>query len=113
MKLFQQVIELARGGVTHVVYDRLASGTHLRALMKMGVTPVVPMPEADQRYAYLILPYELQCSGYGSQGTREKRKGNGSRRRSADTVVPTARLRIHYLWTMTHQTPRGECHHEL
>jgi hypothetical protein len=113
MKLFRQVIELACGGVTHVVYDRLASGTHLRALMKMGVTPVVPMPEADQRYACLVMPYELQRSGYSSQGAREKRKGKGSRRRSADKVAPKARLRVHHLRTVTHETPRGECHHEL
>jgi hypothetical protein len=113
MRLFERVISLANGGVTHVVYDRLASGTHLRQLMKWGVLPVVAMVEASATQSHLKLPYDLQRTGYRSAGTREKRKGKGARRRSEDKVAPKERLVLKRWQLVEHEAPVGACYHEL
>lgn len=111
--LFDQIIAQAGGGVSHVVYDRLMSGSHIRRLMKTGVLPVVAMPEAAKNHAHVNLPVELQRAGYSSAGVREKRKGKGARRRSADKTAPKARLKIHQLQLVTHQVGSRACVHEL
>lgn len=113
MTLLERVIDVAEGGVTHVVYDRLMSGTHLRQLMTRRVIPVVAMPEAPSNAAHLVLPAELQRTGYRSAGSREKRKGKGARRRPADKVAPKARLATHHIRLVEHDTWAGPCSHEI
>ena len=113
MGVLSRVIGLASGGVSHVVYDRLMQGTHIRELLRLGVVPIVEMPEASPTQPHLLLPYELQRGGYRSDGRHEKRKGKGARHRSSDKVAPKARLSLHYLRTEAHETVIGPCHHEL
>lgn len=114
LDLFESVISEAGGGVTHVVYDRLMSGTHVRRLMKRGVVPVVAMPEANERFDHVVLPPGLRRSGYSSAGrSKEKRKGKGARRRSGDAVAPKSRLSIHELDVVEHEVGLGTCVHEL
>ena len=113
MGLMSRVIGLAKGGVSHVVYDRLMQGTHIRELLRLGVIPIVEMPEAAKNQPHLVLPSDLQRGGYRSDGQREKRKGKGSRRRSADKVAAKSRVSLHYVRTECHETIAGPCHHEL
>lgn len=113
LTLLEKVIGLAGGGVSHVVYDRLMSGVHMRRLMRLGVLPVVAMSEAAAHLPHLVLPAELQHSGYRSAGAREKRKGKGARRRSADDVAPKARVAIHQLGSVTHELAGRACVHEI
>jgi hypothetical protein len=113
MKLFHRVHDLAGGGVTHVVYDRLMAGTHMRELMKMHILPIVAMPEASRRTSHLVLPAKLQRHGYRSAGTREKRKGKGATVRKVDKVAPKARLALRFWEVVEHEVPSGTCAHEL
>ncbi len=113
MRLLTRVISRAEGGVTHVVYDRLMQGTHVRDLLTRGVVPVVEMSEAAANTPHVLLPSELQRVGYRSEGQREKRKGKGARRRSGDKVAPKERLAVRFLRTETHDVGTVPCHHEL
>lgn len=113
LDVFEQIIDEAGGGVSHVVYDRLMSGTHMRRLMKRGVLPVVAMPEAPKDQPHLVLPAELQRRGYKSAGEREKRKGKGARRRSADDVAPKSRVHMRLLEVVAHDAGTQTCTHEL
>ena len=113
MKLFRRVKDLAGGGVTHIVYDRLMAGTHMREIMKMNILPIVAMPEAASRSSHLVLPVKLQRHGYRSAGTREKRKGKGARHRQAEKVAPKERLALRFFEVVEHEVPTGTCVHEL
>jgi hypothetical protein len=112
LDLFDRVIDLAGGDVSHAVYDRLASGTHLRHLLKQGIVPLVAMPHSTAQNA-LVLPADLQTRGYASEGAREKRKGKGARRRSGDSIVPKSKVSTNYLGLVDHSVPGGTCSHEL
>ena len=109
MNLLERVIQEARGGVTHVVYDRLMAGTHMRRLMKLGVLPVVPMPGSPPKHQHLKLDKELQRDrlqdrGHQSQG---KKVGRGK------PVAPKERLILRPMEPVSHDTPLGACWHDL
>jgi hypothetical protein len=71
------------------------------------------MPEAAVNQSHVVLPVELQHRGYRSEGSREKRKGKGARRRSGDKAAPKERLALHFLRVVEHETNTGTCTHEL
>lgn len=110
MKLFKRVIELAGGGVSHVVYDRLMAGIHVRELLKQGVIPVVAMTEAGLGESHVKLPYELQRTGYRSAGVQAREKMSD---REAKKVAPKERLTVHHWTIVDHPTPNGRCSHDL
>jgi hypothetical protein len=110
LRLFERIIEEAAGGVTHVVYDRLMAGTHMRSLMKLGVLPVVPMPGSPIEGNHLKLPTVLQRVGFKSAGSEAKDKKISGK---SKLVAPKERLILRYLQMASHETHLGTCNHEL
>lgn len=104
LDLMRRVIDEANGGVTHVVYDRLMSGRHIRELMNQGVIPVVEMTAATANQPHVELPYELQHHGYRTMNRYRK---------SGEKVAPKTRLQLHHLGTHAHQVNGDSCYHEL
>jgi len=104
MRLLDSVITKSQGGISHVIYDRLMSGKHIRELMtKNRVVPVVAMTSASTSERHVVLPTEIQRAGYGSKGYSKSGEKRG----------PKERAQLYYLETLEHDTPHGVCAHDL
>lgn len=111
--LLGSVIEAAGGGVSHVVYDRLMSGTHIHELMtEHRVIPVVAMKQPTRSQPHLDLPVELRPGGYGSKRVKERRNGKGAKNRTRKKGEKS-RIMVRDLGLVQHDTPAGTCTHEL
>jgi hypothetical protein len=104
MKLLDSVITEAAGGISHLIYDRLMSGKHIKILMERNrVVPVVAMTSACATDRHVPIPIEIQRSGYGSKGQSKSGEKRGTKERA----------QLHYLESVEHDTPRGTCAHDL
>lgn len=104
MRLLDTVIAESRGGISHLIYDRLMSGKFIKALLERNrVVPFVAMTSASASERHVLLPPELQRTGYNSTGT----SGSGAKR------GPKERAQLHPLDTVEHDTPWGICVHDL
>ena len=114
MDAFERVIDLARGGVHGVNYDMLMAGTFQRNLMRLGVVPVVEMPQAATNHPHLVLPDELRkVRGKGENSARRKRSGKGRRRRSDDQPDVKSRVQLRNFDCVTHRVNGVDCEHLL
>ncbi len=104
MRLLDSVIAASRGGISHLIYDRLMGGKFIKAVLeRYRVVPVVAMTSASEHGRYVLLPPEIQRAGYNSKGTSKSGEKRG----------PKERAQLHYLETVEHDTPRGICVHDL
>lgn len=104
MRLLDAVITESRGGVSHVIYDRLMSGKHIRELISNNrVIPVVAMTSASTAERHVVIPAEIQRTGYSSKGYTKSGEKRG----------PKERAQLYYLESVEHDAPHGVCAHDL
>lgn len=104
MRLLDSVITESQGGISHVIYDQLMSGKHIRELMTRNrVVPVVAMTSASPSERHVVIPPEIQRTGYSSKGYTKSGEKRG----------PKERAQLYYLETLEHKTPHGVCRHDL